>query len=568
MENISPTITERDRRVSHPLRTDRSLAESLFLGILTIGIYDIVQMTHISNEINKIAKGNGKETSGFLGMCLVSLLIISTATACIVGAFAGTSIFLLIVSIVLFLLSIFIPLQWHYVLTKRVENELKRRSLTEVLSTTDFWDWFFFGSLLFGIGQLVFFSSLLRAMNLLCESYNKELFTEETHDENIEKGCVTEVISEESLCVRDNNETAENLVLENHCQPKTIIDGTEEITIASESETEICKAGKSTSSKYKKAKVVLVTCGGILLLISTIFLIIHYSSKSSNHVDYWASYSANSSDIDEEASENYDSQFNERKIRDVIGAYCRAIADNDFETLNNVYASHVERFQDARDKDREYVIGCHKRYDEKFKVLRKYSSLRWETFTMSELASGDRVGVSIVEEYSIDRKEQDKYSMFVLEKHFVLNKQYQIVSVYDVQLEKYKASTQTIDNKRLATESFDFLQEKYLGNHQSLYDVGKVYGKVDFRKNGSFAQLIKNIVQNEQAYQTMMSSNVISTEFSDGCVGKVEIFEIKGETYSITYVVSLGAEFNITVKVGDKEYNWVSPGYFSTVKDC
>ena len=39
---------------------------------------------------------------------------------------------------------------------------------------------------------------------------------------------------------------------------------------------------------------------------------------------------------------------------------------------------------------------------------------------MEEINGEDRLGVSIVEDYSLDREDPNKYSVFVLEKHFVL----------------------------------------------------------------------------------------------------------------------------------------------------
>lgn len=53
-----------------------------------------------------------------------------------------------------------------------------------------------------------------------------------------------------------------------------------------------------------------------------------------------------------------------------------------------------------------------------------------------------RVEAIIVEDYSIDRVDNSKYSIFVLEKHFTINDDYQIVSVWDNQLSKQKKEEQ------------------------------------------------------------------------------------------------------------------------------
>ena len=126
--------------------------------------------------------------------------------------------------------------------------------------------------------------------------------------------------------------------------------------------------------------------------------------------------------------------FSERKIKFIVEDYCNAIVENNFDELTQLYAPFVERFQNAKEKDREYVIDCHRRYDEKFKVYGKHSSLRWETLKIDEIENGNCVSVIIVEDYSIDREDRSKKSTFVLEKHFIINKEGQIVSVYDEQI--------------------------------------------------------------------------------------------------------------------------------------
>lgn len=48
------------------LQTNRSLTKYILLGLITLGIYDIVVMTKISNDINTIAsKHDGRHTMNF-----------------------------------------------------------------------------------------------------------------------------------------------------------------------------------------------------------------------------------------------------------------------------------------------------------------------------------------------------------------------------------------------------------------------------------------------------------------------------------------------------------------------
>ncbi len=149
----------------------------------------------------------------------------------------------------------------------------------------------------------------------------------------------------------------------------------------------------------------------------------------------------NTRDKDEVKMEPKNVAFpDENIVRKVVDSYCSAICENDFTTLASLYAPTVERYQDAYDKNRDYVIGCHQRYDNTFKVHGKHSSIRRETFKMEPI-SNDRVSVVVVEDYSIDREDKSKYSVFVLEKHFVIDSDYHIVSVYDNQLSKSKGTS-------------------------------------------------------------------------------------------------------------------------------
>ena len=128
------------------LRTDRSLVKFFFLSLITFGIYGIVVMSHISTEINDIAsKHDGKHTMHY---CLV-LFVLSWLT-----------------------LGIY-PLIWNHNLSNRIGNELTRRDLDYTFSAGTFWGWAVLGSLLFGIGPLVFIHKLMTAMNKLAADYNK-----------------------------------------------------------------------------------------------------------------------------------------------------------------------------------------------------------------------------------------------------------------------------------------------------------------------------------------------------------------------------------------------------------
>ena len=51
---------------------------------------------------------------------------------------------------------------------------LEERGIAYDFGTSDFWGWYFLGSLVI-VGPFIYFHKLCTAMNLLCEDYNKNL---------------------------------------------------------------------------------------------------------------------------------------------------------------------------------------------------------------------------------------------------------------------------------------------------------------------------------------------------------------------------------------------------------
>ena len=127
------------------LKTNRGLAKFIFLSIITFGIYGIVVMSGISSDINVIAsRHDGKKTMHY---CL--LIFIVTGLTLGIGT-----------------------LVWHHRICNRIGDELKRRGINYGFSAGTFWLWGILGSCIV-IGPLVFQAKLFKAMNLLCEDYNK-----------------------------------------------------------------------------------------------------------------------------------------------------------------------------------------------------------------------------------------------------------------------------------------------------------------------------------------------------------------------------------------------------------
>ena len=124
-------------------RTNRGMLKFVLLSMLTFGIYGIVCLSHISSEINIIARNDGKSTTHFCLMYfLYSWLTLGIA-----------------------------PLVWYTRISGRIGEELCRRNLPYSFGAGSYWGWNIFGSLIL-IGPLVYTHKLMKAMNFLAADYN------------------------------------------------------------------------------------------------------------------------------------------------------------------------------------------------------------------------------------------------------------------------------------------------------------------------------------------------------------------------------------------------------------
>lgn len=128
------------------LRTNRGLAKFFLLGLITFGIYPLVVMCHISEEINIIAqKHDGKHTMHFaLIYFLFSVLTLGIA-----------------------------PIVWTHRICARIGDELRRRGVDYDFGASTFWCWEVLGSLIV-VGPFIFVHKWMKAMNLLNADYNQK----------------------------------------------------------------------------------------------------------------------------------------------------------------------------------------------------------------------------------------------------------------------------------------------------------------------------------------------------------------------------------------------------------
>lgn len=126
------------------LKTNKGLLKTILLSLITFGIYPLVVMSAVSNEINIVAsRYDGKKTMHF---CLL-LFIVAPITLGIAG------------------------IVWYHKISNRIGAELKRRGIDYSFSAGTYWGWNVLGCLI-GIGPLVYLHKLFKAVNKLNAHYN------------------------------------------------------------------------------------------------------------------------------------------------------------------------------------------------------------------------------------------------------------------------------------------------------------------------------------------------------------------------------------------------------------
>lgn len=126
------------------LNTNRGLLKFILLSIITLGIYGLVVMSSVGEDLNLIAsRYDGKKTMHF---CLLAFLISPLTLG------VGT-------------------LVWYHKMSDRINSELRRRNINYSFGSGTFWGWCILGSLII-IGPIIYMAKLFQAMNMLSESYN------------------------------------------------------------------------------------------------------------------------------------------------------------------------------------------------------------------------------------------------------------------------------------------------------------------------------------------------------------------------------------------------------------
>lgn len=127
------------------LKTNRGLLKYCLLSFITLGIYGLVVMCDVSEDINTIAsRRDGKHTMNFL----LVYFIFSWLTF-------GIG-----------------PIVWFHRISNRIGDQLVARKLPYEFDASDLWLWYFLGSLII-VGPFVYVHKFFKAMNIIADDYNK-----------------------------------------------------------------------------------------------------------------------------------------------------------------------------------------------------------------------------------------------------------------------------------------------------------------------------------------------------------------------------------------------------------
>lgn len=127
-----------------PLRTDRSILIFVLLSIVTCGIYGLIFLYLLIQDVNTACEGDGEETPGFLLYLLLSV--------CTCGIYQ------------------FI---WFYKLGNRLSNNCRRYGFSVSEDGTTVLLWMIFGYFLCGIGPFIAMNIVINQTNNVCMGYNR-----------------------------------------------------------------------------------------------------------------------------------------------------------------------------------------------------------------------------------------------------------------------------------------------------------------------------------------------------------------------------------------------------------
>ena len=127
-----------------PVTEDRNFVLYVVLTIITCGIYGLVFLYSMIQDVNTVCDGDGEHTRGLLGLILLSLV------TCGIYSF-----------------------YWYYCLGNRLAKNAPRYGMSFQENGTTVLLWMVIGSLLCGLGTWVANYIIIKNCNQLCAAYNR-----------------------------------------------------------------------------------------------------------------------------------------------------------------------------------------------------------------------------------------------------------------------------------------------------------------------------------------------------------------------------------------------------------
>ena len=127
-----------------PVTENRDFVLYVILTIITCGIYGLVFLYSMIQDVNTVCDGDGEHTRGLLGLILLSLV------TCGIYSF-----------------------YWYYCLGNRLANNASRYGMSFQENGTTVLLWMVIGSLLCGLGTWVATYIIIKNCNQLCAAYNR-----------------------------------------------------------------------------------------------------------------------------------------------------------------------------------------------------------------------------------------------------------------------------------------------------------------------------------------------------------------------------------------------------------
>ena len=147
MENTVNTVNTVNTANTAPigqLKTNKGLLKTILLSLITFGIYSLVVMSSVSNDINIVAsRYDGKKTMHY---CLLAFIVAPITL--------GIANFV-----------------WFHKISNRIGAELKRRGIAYSFSAKDYWLWSVLGSLIV-VGPFIYLHKMFKAVNEMNAHYN------------------------------------------------------------------------------------------------------------------------------------------------------------------------------------------------------------------------------------------------------------------------------------------------------------------------------------------------------------------------------------------------------------